>query len=179
MRRGLQTLLAAIVVVSAQVSLGLPVVFAQRAGPPEMDAKCLPPRIPAMESMILVQDRLIRAPLEGFGLDHVDTIPALQRTVTLKVGQDRSGQETWQHRIYFFFFVQSSSDSTEDTEFVLAAVNDRLVTGEDTPWIDPGVINNFGHVRARRSQSCLWVRQDRRRELPERESPEDANGMRI
>ncbi len=176
MRRGLQTVLAAIVVGSAQVLLGLPIASAR---PPEMEAKCLPPRIPAMESMILLQDRLIRAPLEGFGVDHVDTIPALQRTVALKVGQDRSGQEAVQHPIYYFFFVRSNSDSTKDTEFILAAVNDRFVTGEDTPWIDPAVIDNLGHVRARRLQSCLWVRQDRRGELPERDSPDDANGMRI
>ena len=158
--------------------LGLFAGSTESAAMPKLGAKCLPPKIPALESMILLHDRWLRAPLEGFHEEHLDTIPALQRTLAVRRDEAPGSSEPAIGDVYILFFVPVH-DSTEDG-FVLAAVNDRLTTGRDEPWIDEGVIDNLGHVRETRTQTCQWVRQDRTpRRPPESQSPDDANDARI
>lgn len=157
--------------------LGLFTGSAEGAALPRLDTKCLPPKIPALESMILLHDRWLRAPLEGFRREHLDTIPALQRTLAVRLdGEPGSHQAIGD--IYILFFVPAHDTAADG--FVLAAVNDRLTTGRDAPWIDEGVIDNLGHVREVRTQACQWVRQDKSpRRPPESQSPDDGNDARI
>ena len=158
--------------------LGLFAGSAEGAAVPRLGAKCLPPEIPALESMILLHDRWLRAPLEGFRQEHLDTIPALQRTLAVRLDGAPGSPKSGIGDIYILFFVPAHD--TSDDGFVLAAVNDRLTTGRYEPWIDEGVIDSLGHVRDVRTQACQWVRQDRSpRHPPESQSPDDGNDARI
>ena len=158
--------------------LGLFTGSSESAALPRLGVKCLPPKVPALESMVLLHDRWLRAPLEGFRQEHLDTIPALQRTLAVRLDGAPDSPEPAIGDIYILFFVPAHD--TADDVFVLAAVNDRLMTGRDAPWIDEGVIDNLGHVREVRTQACQWVRQDRSpRRPPESQSPDDGNDARI
>ena len=85
--------------------LGLFAGSTEGAAMPKLDAKCLPPKIPALESMILLHDRWLRAPLEGFHQEHLDTIPALQRTLAVRRDEAPGSSEPAIGDVYILFFV--------------------------------------------------------------------------
>src|SRR5439155_425288 len=85
--------------------LGLFAGSTEGAAMPRLGAKCLPPKIPALESMILLHDRWLRAPLEGFHEEHLDTIPALQRTLAVRRDEAPGSSEPAIGDVYILFFV--------------------------------------------------------------------------